>query len=122
MAILLHGTTRRRAESILAHGPDPSFQEPGDDQRAEAFWTCLESGPFPEGTSREYALGKSALFPEEGGPAILVLEVPDDLIALTDQVFYPRRGGVVAFEEGRGLEELVAAWPTISKQIQEVRS
>jgi hypothetical protein len=122
MAILLHGTTRRRAESILAHGPDPNFQEPGDDQRAEAFWTCLPSGPFPEGTPREYALGKAALFPEEGGPAILVLDVPDELIALTDQVFYPLRGGVVAFEEGRGLEELLAAWPTISKEIQEVRS
>lgn len=43
-------------------------------------------------------------------------------IALTDQVFYPLRCGVVAFEEGRGLEELLAAWPTISKQMQEVRS
>jgi hypothetical protein len=122
MAILLHGTTRWRAERILADGPDPNFQEPGDDQRAEAFWTSLQCGPFPEGTPQEYALGKAALFPDEGGPAILVLDVPDDLIALTDQVFYPLRWGVVAFEEGRGLEELLAAWPTISKQIQEVRS
>lgn len=122
MAILHHGTTRRRAESILAHGPDPNFQEPGDDQRAEAFWTCLPSGPIPEGTPREYALSKAALFPEESGPAILELDVPHDLILLTDQVFYPLPWGVVVFEEGRGLEELRAAWPTISKQIQEVRS
>jgi hypothetical protein len=122
MVMLLHGATRRRAERILAHGPDPNFQEPGDDQRAEAFWTSLASGPFPEGTPEEYARGKAALFPEEGGPAILVLDVPDDLVALTDQVYYPFRWGVVAFEEGRGLEELLAAWPTISREIQEVRS
>ena len=27
--ILLHGTTRRRAEQILEHGPDPRYREPG---------------------------------------------------------------------------------------------
>ena len=49
MAILLHGTTRRRAEAIQAQGPDPDFLEPGGGTRAEGFSTCLESGPFPLG-------------------------------------------------------------------------
>jgi hypothetical protein len=120
MAFLLHGTTRERAERILAFGPDPNFKEPHDDQRAEAFWTCLPSGPFPYGRPDDYARRKSALFPDEGGPVILIVDVPDDLIVLTDQALHPLRWGTVAFEEGHGLEELVAAWPTIPKQIQAV--
>jgi hypothetical protein len=120
MALLLHGTTRRRAERIWASGPDPNFREPHDDQRADAFWTCLPSGPFLYGRPEEYARRKSALFPDEGGPVILIVDVPDDLIALTDLALYPLRCGTVVFEEGRGVEELVAAWPTISKQIQAV--
>jgi hypothetical protein len=122
MAILLHGTTRQRGERILANGPDPNFQEPHDDQRAENFWTCLPSGPFPLGRPEQYARCKAALFPDEGGAVILAVDVPDELIALTDQVLYPLRLGVVAFEQGRGLEELLAAWPAISKEIRTVES
>ena len=63
MAILLHGTTRRRAEQILANGPDPEFIEPGGGTRAEGFSTCLEAGPFPVGSPEEYARRKAAAFP-----------------------------------------------------------
>ena len=120
MAILLHGTTRQRAEQILARGPDPDFIEPGGGTRAEGFSTCLQSGPFPLGPPEEYARRKAVLFQNEGGPVILVLEVPDDLIALTDQILFPLSQGVIQFDVGAGLEELCAAWPMLPKQIQEV--
>ena len=121
MAILLHGTTRRRAEAIQAQGPDPDFLEPGGGTRAEGFSTCLESGPFPLGTPRKYARRKAADFPNEGGPAILAVEVPDDIIALAvDEVYFPLSQGVVQFDEGAGLDELRAAWSTLSKQILSV--
>jgi hypothetical protein len=55
MAIVLHGTTRHRAEQIMAHGPDPDFIEPGGGTRAESFSSYLEGGPFPVGTPEEYA-------------------------------------------------------------------
>src|SRR5262249_27748389 len=42
MAILLHGTTRHRADKLLMRGPDPNFVEPGGGSRAENFSTCLE--------------------------------------------------------------------------------
>jgi hypothetical protein len=118
MAILLHGTTRRRAEQIVTQGPDPDFIEPGGGVRGEGFSTSLEFGPFPLGTPQEYASRKAAAFPDEGGPVILEVEVPDDLIALAvDEVYFPLSQGVVQFDEGAGLEELRAAWLRLPKQI-----
>jgi hypothetical protein len=118
MAILLHGTTRRRAEQILANGPDPEFIEPGGGTRAEGFSTCLEAGPFPVGSPEEYARRKAAAFPDEGGPAILRVDVPDDVIALAvDEAYFPLSQGLVQFDEGAGLEELRAAWSSLTKQI-----
>ena len=118
MAVVLHGTTRRRAEQILARGPDPDFLEPGGGTRAEGFSTCLEGGPFPVGTPEEYARRKAAAFPDEGGPVILAVDVPDDILALaTDEVYFPVSQGLVQFDEGAGLEELRAAWPTLTKRI-----
>lgn len=81
MAKLLHGTTKQRAERIAITGPDPDFIEPGGGPRAEGFSTCLEFGPFPLGLPEEYARQKAAGFPDEGGPAILAVDVPDDIIA-----------------------------------------
>ena len=51
--ILLHGTTRRRAEQILARGPDPSFREPGGQATEDGFSMYLDYGPWQgEGVSR----------------------------------------------------------------------
>jgi hypothetical protein len=121
MTILLHGTTRRRAERMMTHPPDPDFIEPGGGGRAEGFSTCLEGGPFPLGTPQEYALHKAAVFPNEGGPAIFVVDVPDDVLVLAvDEVYFPLSQGVVQFDEGAGLEELRAAWSTLPKHIRAV--
>ncbi len=121
--ILLHGTTKHRAEQIRKRGPDPDFVEPGGGPRAEGFSTCLEFGPFPLGTPEEYARRKAAGFPNEGGPAILAIDVPDDIIALAvDEVYFPLSQGVVQFGEGAGLEELRAAWFMLQKQIILVES
>ncbi len=52
------------------------------------------------------------------GPAIVVVEVPDDLIALAiDETYFPLSQGVVQFDVGAGLEELRFAWPALSKHI-----
>jgi hypothetical protein len=121
MAILLHGTTRHRAEQILAQGPDPDFLEPGGGTRAEGFSTCLPFGPFTLGTPQEYACCKAAGFPNEGGAAILVVDVPDDIIALAaDAVYFPLSQGIVQFDAGAGLEELRAAWSALPKHILSV--
>jgi hypothetical protein len=53
---------------------------------------------------------KAAAFPDEGGPVILVLDVPDEIVArAVDEVYLPLSQGVVQFDEGAGLEELKSA-------------
>ena len=112
--ILLHGTTRRRAEQILARGPDPSFREPGGQATEDGFSMYLDYGPFLFGNPDEYAHGKAREFPDEGGPVIIVLQVPDVVVqkAVTD--WFPLSQGLVQFDPGSGLEELVAAWSGIA--------
>ncbi len=118
MAIVLHGTTRQRAEQIIANGPDANFIEPGSGARAEGFSTSLEGGPFPLGMPEEYAWRKADAFPNEGGPAILRIEVPDAIMALAiDEKYFPLSQGLVQFDEGAGLEELRAAWTSLAKQM-----
>ena len=120
MAILIHGTTRKRAEKILREGPDPDFREPrphSDEPagpRVEGFSTYLEQGPFTLGPPEEYARHKFSDFPDEGGPVILKVDVPDEIIALAvDENYFPLSHGLVQFDEGAGLEELRAAWPKL---------
>jgi hypothetical protein len=116
MTILLHGTTRHRAEKILVEGPDPKLLGP------DGFSTYLEAGPFLFGPVEEYERQKAGL-PEcknERGPAILAVEVPDDLIAMAVDEYFPLSQGLVQFDEGKGLEELRAAWSTLWKEIRPV--
>src|SRR6266581_7411802 len=93
--ILRHGTTRQRAVSIVQNGPNTSFTEPGGADPARGFSTCPAQGPFPYGTPENYAAGKANLFPAEGGPAIVEIEVPDDIVALAIDA-----GGEFRFEPG----------------------
>jgi hypothetical protein len=76
--LLHHGTTRQRAESILRTGPDAHYREPNG-TNADGFSTSPAVGPFDFGSPEDYARGKAANFPNEGGPAILAIELPDDL-------------------------------------------
>ena len=120
MPILLHGTTRYRAERIRVHGPDPDFVEPSGVGRAESFSAYLEQGPFHFGSPEAYACRKSADFPDEGGAAILLVDVPDEIIALAVNEWFPLSQGLIQFDEGAGLSELLAAWPTLWKNIRPV--
>jgi hypothetical protein len=110
--VLWHGTTQRRAEAILRQGPDPNFLEPGGLEKAGGFSTAPSHGPYPYGDPREVAARKAALFPDEGGPAVLEVEVPETIVALAIDVV-----AEIRFEPGFGLEELCVAWPTLPKRI-----
>ena len=114
MPILLHGTTRRRADQIVANGPNPSLHGSSD------FSTYLEAGPFHFGTPEQYACAKAAAFPNEGGAAILAVDVPDDIVALAIDQFFPLSQGLIQFDAGKGLAELRIAWPTLWKGIRPV--
>jgi hypothetical protein len=109
---LRHGTTKRRADAILQYGPDPKFLEPGGTDPARGFSTYPDGAPVSVGTPGQYAAGKAALFPNEGGPAILEIEVPEDIVDLAIDA-----GGEIRFEPGFGLQELLDAWPQIIKRI-----
>jgi|ERR1017187_777521 hypothetical protein len=109
---LRHGTTRQRADSILKNGPDADFMEPGGADPARGFSTYPAGGPVSVGTPEQYAVGKAKLFPNEGGPAIVEIEVPQDIIDLAIDA-----GGEIRFEPGFGLEVLQHAWPGLTKRI-----
>ena len=102
MRVLLHGTTRTRAERLISSRPDPNFVEPGGGPRAENFSTYLDSGPFAFGAPEEYACLKAALFPSEGGAVILRIEVPDAIVALATDENFPLEQGIIQFDEGMG--------------------
>jgi hypothetical protein len=53
----------------------------------------------------------------ESGPAILMVDVPDDIIATAISEWFLLSQGLVQFEPGAGLEELLAAWPTLQKHV-----
>jgi hypothetical protein len=108
---LRHGTTRQRAEAILQNGPNPDFVEPGGLDRAEGFSSARIQDSYPYGSPDDVAAGKAQLFPGEGGPAIVEIEVPDSIVQKADL------GGEVRFDPGFGLEELLAVWPSIPKRI-----
>lgn len=79
---------------------------------------AVAAGPFPFGTPEEYARSKAARFPEEGGPALLTVDVPGPIIARAANGWFPLDQGLVQFDLGAGLEELIAAWPMLPKTIR----
>lgn len=119
--ILLHGTTRHRAEQIIQEGPDPRYLEPGGQSLDDGFSMNLEAGPFHFGTVEEYARCKAREFPEQGGPVLLAVDVPYDIVRKAVNEWFPLSQGLVQFDTGAGLEELVAAWPNLPKEIREVQ-
>lgn len=109
--MLRHGTTRARAERIVAIGPDPSFRQVGDPQgvTAEEF-AMTGPGPSAVGSCETYAKKKALLFPDEGGPVILEVEMTPDALDFGEWVGYWQF-------EGDGLQDLIRAWPTLAKRI-----
>ncbi|HJT36496.1 MAG TPA: hypothetical protein VJ783_31020 [Pirellulales bacterium] len=103
------------------YGPNPQFHEPGAQASGNGFSVTAESGPFYFGTPEDYARGKDREFPDEDGPAILVVDVPDDLVQLAVNDWFPLSQGLVQFDLGAGLEELVAAWPSLAKHIRAIQ-
>lgn len=122
MATLVHGTTRARAERIIQNGPNPKYLESGGVAANDGFSTYVEGGPYIYGTPEDYAKGKAAQCPQEGGPVILVIEdVPDDALSAANRHnLSPLSHGVVQFDFGAGMEELLAAWDTLPKIIRAV--
>ncbi len=110
--IVHHGTTLQRARAIEANGPDPKYREPvtGQAPAAEGFSTVIGDGrPCRTGTPELVARSKVALFPNEGGPAILEISIP----AWIMDIFHAdiisaglARSGEIRFEPESGLNEL----------------
>jgi hypothetical protein len=121
--ILHHGTTLQRARAIEANGPDPHFREPGAGglPTAEGFSTVIGDGrSCSTGTPEVAARNKHALFPEEGGPAILEVAVPDWIMAIlyADPIAAGlARGGEIRFESESGLNELRTEWHNLTKRV-----
>lgn len=109
--VLWHGTTRKRAERILAIGPDPTFHEPGESRRkfGEEF-AMTESDRDVVGSAEEYARGKANLFPNEGGPVIVEVEFRESFLDATDDMGYWQF-------VGPSLTSLIRAWPNLVKRI-----
>lgn len=63
-----------------------------------------------------YAENKAKAFPTEGGPVILEVDVPNSILDLVSD-WFPIAAGLVQFDEGAGLEELLDAWPHLKKTI-----
>jgi len=121
--VVHHGTTLRRARAIEADGPDPAFREPGSGHLppAEGFSTVIGDGrPCSTGTPETAARNKDALFPDEGGPAILEVTVPAWIMAIlyADPIAAGlARSGEIRFEPESGLSELLAEWRNLPKRV-----
>ncbi len=63
---------------------------------------------------------KARNFPGEGGPVILEVELPESIVDIVRN--HPELGlsaatGEIRFEPGAGLEELLQAWPNLTKRV-----
>ena len=123
--LLHHGTTRKRAEAILSGGPNPRYVEKGGQHPAEGFSTAPAQGPYGFGQPNVCAKTKDKLFPDEGGPVILEVDLPDplanDIVGDTRNPFESGKasnfGDEINFDVGYGIERLVAVWRQLNKRI-----
>jgi hypothetical protein len=49
------------------------------------------------------------------------VEVPDDVIALAIDEFFPLSQGVIQFDRGAGLDELRSIWTTLWKEVRQIK-
>ena len=119
MSILLHGTTQALRLQNRSGTTRCAFQGAGR-SRHERRIRDLPQGrtrPAHSGISRGLCVRQSRAISHEGGPAILEIDCPDDIIAATDQLLYPASQGIIQFDEGSGLENLLAVWRQLEKRI-----
>lgn len=135
---LLHGTTLARAESIVQRGPDIHFVEPGGTV-AENFSFTVEGHTSAVGDSLTYARGKAVAFPHERGPAVVSVDVPEEVVRIAavehlalfgDLIVYDEEadlselvalcGGVIQFDAGAALDALLSLWGSLVKEIRGV--
>src|SRR5438477_853847 len=108
---------------IETDGPDPAYREPATASLppAEGFSTVIGDGrPCSTGTPETAAWNKHALFPNEGGPAILEITVPSWIIAIHNADLIAAglaRSGEIRFEPESGLTELRAEWSHLTKRV-----
>lgn len=113
----------QRALATEANGPDLNYREPGTGQGppAEGFSTVIrDSPPCKTGTPEIAARNKDVLFPNEGGKAILEVEVPAWIMAILyadPLASWTSKGGEIRFEPNSGLNELRAEWHNLTKRI-----
>ena len=100
-----------------------NYREPGTGRLppAEGFSTVIGDGrSCGTGTPEVAARNKDALFPGEGGPAILEVGVPSWIMAIlyADPIAAGlARGGEIRFEPECGLTELRAEWHKLTKRV-----
>ncbi len=64
--------------------------------------------------------GKHESF-QKRGPVILLVDVPGDVVSKALNEWFPITQGLVQFDSGAGLEELLAVWPMLHKEIRAVQ-
>ncbi len=107
---LQHGTTLSRAESIVKNSPNPGFVEPGGIVDRTPGFSTAPQGANPSAAT--YATAKARIFGNEGGAAVVQIEIPKSIVGKATPAL-----GEVRFEPGAGLEELQAAWNSLIKWI-----
>jgi len=111
--LVLHGTTLWRAHQIILNGPNPSYVEPFDTMPSLGFCVALEMTDYALGSPEFYARSKASIFPSEGGPVILELEIDEKILRLSETEAHDYQ-----FERGHGIEELLDVWHNIPKRIR----
>jgi hypothetical protein len=76
----------------------------------------MEAEQLPLGSAEDYAKKKAKLFPIEGGPVILEVEIPDEIVELAIQW----ATGLFQFDDGFGMSELLKCWPLLKKRVRNV--
>src|SRR5947209_8090138 len=94
---------------------------PGSSRPRRPFSTVIGDGrACSTGTPETAARSKDALFPDEGGPAILEVSVPAWIMAIlyADPISSGlARSGEIRFEPQSGLRELRAEWDNLTKRV-----
>lgn len=123
VVIIRQGTTLQRAQSIAASGPDAYYIEPGSGGRRwdpPGFSTARTDRSYDVGTPEDYARLKAANFPQEGGAAVVEIEIPMRIIAVLeadDDARDSMDSGDTLFDPRVGMRELLAAWPNLTKRV-----